>query len=198
MFIRTVPEDEATGAVADYYDQQRRQWGFLPDYAGAFAPRPAVAEGWAALNGAIRGGMDRRRFELVTIAAARARRSTYCTAAHSKFLRDDCGDVGTLDALTADPSGAGLAPVDRALYAFATKVATAADTVDGDDVAALRAHGLGDAEIAEVVYAVAARAFFTTVLDGLGAQLDPQTAAAFPDETLAGLIVGRPVGGEAS
>jgi alkylhydroperoxidase family enzyme len=32
--------------------------------------------------------MDRRRFEIATIAAARALHSTYCTAAHSKFLRD--------------------------------------------------------------------------------------------------------------
>ena len=63
-----------------------------------------------------------------------------------------------------------------------------------DDVAALREHGLSDTEIAEVVYAVAARCFFTTVLDGLGARLDPQTAAAFPAETLAGMVVGRPPG----
>ena len=61
------------------------------------------------------------------------------------------------------------------------------------DVDQIRAMGLSDAEIADVVYAAAARAFFTRVLDGLGAQLDPSTAQAFDQQLLASMIVGRPV-----
>ena len=194
MFIETVPESAATGDLADYYEKQRRAWGFLPDYAGAFSGRTDVAAAWNTLNATIRDGMDRRRFELATIAAARALRSTYCTAAHSKFLRDVCGDEETLRALADDPTGATLAEQDRAVYAFASKVATEAAVVDQSDVDALRAVGLTDGDIADVVYAVAARAFFTRVLDGLGSRLDPQTAATFPDDLLAGLVVGRPVG----
>src|SRR5581483_8996293 len=108
MFIEAVSEEAAIGDVAEYYQQQRTAWGFLPNYAGAFASRPDVAQAWNALNGTIRGGMDRRRFELATIAAARALRSTYCTAAHSKFLRDICADEQTVRAIAADPSGGGL------------------------------------------------------------------------------------------
>ena len=55
----------------------------------------------------------------------------------------------------------------------------------------LRAAGLSDPEIADVVYAAAARSFFTRVLDGLGAQLDPQTAEAFDPELYASMVVGR-------
>jgi len=88
MFIDIVDEATATGPVAEYYGQQREAWGFLPNYAPAFSLRPDVAQAWNLLNATIRNGMDRRRFELVTIAAARALRSTYCTAAHAKFLRD--------------------------------------------------------------------------------------------------------------
>src|SRR5690349_21237651 len=123
MFIETVPESAAVGELADYYAHQRTAWGFLPDYAGAFSTRPDVAEAWNTLNATIRGGMDRRRFELATIAAARALRSTYCTAAHSKFLRDVCGDEASLRSLAEDPSGASLGEPDRSVYAFATKVA---------------------------------------------------------------------------
>ena len=57
----------------------------------------------------------------------------------------------------------------------------------------LRAAGLSDADIADVVYAAAARCFFTRVLDGLGARLDQQTAQAFEPGQLASMIVGRPV-----
>jgi uncharacterized peroxidase-related enzyme len=194
MFIETVPESDATGDLADYYAQQRAMWGFLPDYAGAFSSRPEVAQAWNALNSTIRGGMDRRRFELATIAAARAVRSTYCTAAHSKFLRDVCHDEATLWSLADDSSGARLGAQDRAVYAFATKVAADAASVEQSDIDGLRAVGLSDADIADVVLAVASRSFFTRVLDGLGAQLDAATAATFPAELLDGMVVGRPVG----
>ena len=92
MFIETVPEDVASGALAEFYESQHNAWGFLPNFAQAFSTRPDVAKAWVQLNGAVRGGMDRRRYEIATIGAARALRNTYCAAAHSKFLRDECGD----------------------------------------------------------------------------------------------------------
>ena len=36
----------------------------------AFAERPEVYAGWMQLNGAIKAGMDLRRYELATLAAA--------------------------------------------------------------------------------------------------------------------------------
>ena len=66
MFIAGVAEDVAEGEVAEYYEGQRSAWGFLPNYAPAFSTRPDVARAWNQLNLAIRGGMDRRRFEIAT------------------------------------------------------------------------------------------------------------------------------------
>ena len=192
MFIDTVPENAATGPLADYYEQQHKAWGFLPDYAGAFSTRPDVAQAWNVLNAAVREGMERRRFELATIAAARALRSTYCTVAHSKFLRDICGDETTLQALAEDSGGGTLDPVDRAVYRFAAKVATDAAAIEQADIDALRKIGLSDAEIADIVFAAAARSFFTRVLDGLGARLDVPTAEAFPPALRESMLVGRP------
>jgi uncharacterized peroxidase-related enzyme len=195
MFIDTVGREAATGAVADYYRQQEAAWGFLPDYAGAFSTRPDVAQAWNGLNSTIREGMDRRRFELATIAAARALRSTYCAAAHSKVMRDVCGDEATLHLIAQDPSGGTLDPVDAAVYRFATKLATDAPAISQSDVDELRDVGLSDPEIADVVFAVAARSFFTRVLDGLGAQLDAATAGSLAPDILESVLVGRPVGG---
>lgn len=191
MFITAVPENAASGALAEYYQQQRAAWGFLPNYAGAFSTRPDVAQAWNVLNAAIRNGMDRHRFELATIAAARVFRSTYCTTAHSKFMRDACGDEKTLDLLAEDPTGGALDHEDRLIYQFATKVARSADSVSQQDIDDLRAVGLSDGDIADVVFAVSARAFFTRVLDGLGAQLDVETAQAFSPALLESMIVGR-------
>ena len=86
------------------------------------------------LNNSVRGHMDRRRFELATIAAARAYRSTYCMAAHCKFLRDACDDESTMRAVAADPSGANLDAVDRAVVDFATQVARDASSITAADV----------------------------------------------------------------
>ncbi len=193
MFIDTVPEDAAAGALAEFYRQQKSAWGFLPNFAEVFSTRPEVAQAWGLLNKTVRDGMDRRRFEIATIAAARALRSTYCTAAHSKFLRDECGDEPTVIALAQDPSGAGLDEQDRAVYAFAAQVARDASSIRQQDIDALRELGLSDADVADVVFAAAARSFFTRVLDGLGARLDVQTAETFAPEILASLVVGRPV-----
>jgi uncharacterized peroxidase-related enzyme len=193
MFIDTVAEDGATGALAEYYRTQRAAWGFLPNYAAAFSTRPDVAQAWNTLNTTIRDGMDRRRFELATIAAARALHSTYCTGAHSRFMRDICGDEATLMSLAHDPTGATLSPQDRTVYQFAAKVAADAASVGQSDIDQLRAVGLGDPDIADVVFAVSARSFFTRVLDGLGAQLDAETAATFSPVLRESMVVGRPV-----
>ncbi|HET8560992.1 MAG TPA: peroxidase-related enzyme [Marmoricola sp.] len=193
MFIDSVPEADATGPLADYYAQQRKAWGFLPNYAAAFATRPDVAAAWNVLNTRIREGMERRRFEIATIAAARALRSTYCTVAHSKFLRDECGDETTVRRIGHDATGAALEGEDREVFGFATKLALDAASISQADVDRLRDVGLSDADIADVVFAVAARSFFTRVLDGLGARLDVETAAEFPGDLLDSMVVGRPV-----
>ena len=193
MFIDTIPEEAAEGALAEFYQQQKGAWGFLPNFAPVFSTRPDVAKAWSLLNKTVRDGMERRRFEIATIGAARALRSTYCTAAHSKFLRDECDDEPTMIAIAEDPSGAGLSELDRAVYEFAGRVALDASSIRQSDVEALRTLGLSDADVADVVFAAAARSFFTRVLDGLGAQLDRQTAGTFAPDVLESMLVGRPV-----
>lgn len=193
MFIDTVPEDDASGALAEFYRQQKSGWGFLPNFAGVFSTRPELAAAWNQLNKTVRDGMDRRRYEIATIAAARALRSTYCTAAHSMFLRDECRDEATMTAIAKDPSGADLGEQDRAVYRFAGQVARDASSIQQSDVDALHEVGLTDADVADIVFAAAARSFFTRVLDGLGAQLDVQTADRFAPDVLESLLVGRPV-----
>jgi uncharacterized peroxidase-related enzyme len=192
MFIGAPDESTVEGDVAEWYRRQRDAWGYLPNYAAAFATRPDVAEAWNTLNNAIRRPMERRRYELATIAAARVYRSTYCMAAHSKFLRDECGDESTMRAV-ADPSGANLDAIDRAVVDFATQVAQDASAITADDVQRLRDHGLDEPEIVDVVLAAAARAFFTKVLDALGVQADAQLGETFDPELRDRFTVGRPI-----
>jgi uncharacterized peroxidase-related enzyme len=195
MFIDVPDESDLDADTADWFERQRKAWGYLPNYALPFARHVDVARAWSALDKAIRSHMDRRQFEIVTIAAARAYRSTYCVAAHAKFLRDECNDEESMLAIAADPRGAGLDPTDRAVIDFATQVAVDAAAITSADIQVLRGHGLSDAEIADVVFAAAARAFFTKVLDALGVQADVQLAQTFDPEVRDQVTVGRPVDG---
>jgi len=191
VLIKVTPS-EATDEVEKYLAGQTASWGYLPNYAAAYVSRPAVARGWAMLNGAIRDGMDPRRYEIATIGAARALRSTYCTAAHAKFLRDDCGDERAMVAIATGDDDA-LDEVDRAVLAFAGQVARDAASITEADVDALRKVGLTDDDIGDVVFAAAARCFFATVADGFGAQADHQLGEQFDPEVRDAFVVGRPI-----
>ena len=70
-----------------------------------------------------------------------------------------------------------------------------AASVSDEDVGALRAVGLSDNDIADIVFAVAARCFFATVLDGVGVRTDHQLAAGFDADVADQFIVGRPIAG---
>ena len=191
-FIETVPEGDASGELTQMYETDREIFGHVPNLTRAFSHRPDVYAAWRQLNGAIKANMDLRRYELATIAAARRLRSTYCMLAHGSVLMDKFVAPDELAALVSDHHAAGLEPVDVAVMDLADKVAQDATTVTQADVDALRAHGLPDAEIFDVIAAAAARCFFSKVLDGVGAQPDARYAdlAAPLRETL---TVGRPI-----
>ena len=191
-FIETVPEGDASGELTQMYETDREIFGHVPNLTRAFSHRPDVYAAWRQLNGAIKANMDLRRYELATIAAARRLRSTYCMLAHGSVLMDKFVAPDELTALVSDHHAAGLEPVDVAVMDLADKVAQDATTVTQADVDALRAHGLPDAEIFDVIAAAAARCFFSKVLDGVGAQPDARYAdlAAPLRETL---TVGRPI-----
>src|SRR5439155_6102130 len=57
---------------------------------------PAVYEAWQQLKETIAGSMDARRYELVTLAAARELRSSYCALAHGKVLAERFLDPRTV------------------------------------------------------------------------------------------------------
>ena len=136
--------------------------------------------------------MDTRRYELVSLAAARRLRSSYCSLAHGSVLLDGHLEPGELRSVFDDHRGAGLDDSDVAVMDLADKVAADATSVTEADVQRLRSLGLDDGEIFEVVVAAAVRCFFAKTLDGLGVQPDAKYTALDPQvrETL---TVGRPI-----
>jgi uncharacterized peroxidase-related enzyme len=191
-FIETVPPDQAEGAVAELYETDRAAFGHVPNFTQAFSHRPDVYAAWRQLNGAIKAGMDLRRYELATVAAARHLRSSYCMLAHGSVLAERFLEPDVLRAVVTDHRSAGLDDVDIAVMDLAEKVAADATSVTEADLDGLRALGLSDTEIFDVVLAAAARCFFSKVLDGVGVRPDAKYGALEPALRDA-LTVGRPI-----
>jgi uncharacterized peroxidase-related enzyme len=191
-FIDTIPEEAASGPVAELYEADRQGSGGVRNLTRALSPAPEIATAWQALNGAIKARMDLRRYELATLAAARRLRSSYCMLAHGSVLLEQFVDSDTLQAIVADHADAGLEPVDVAVMDLADKVVADASSVTQDDIDRLRSFGLSDSEILDVVAAAAARCFFSKLLDGLGAAPDAGYSE-LDSGVLDKLVVGRPI-----
>ena len=189
-FIQTIPESDATGDTERLYESDRANSGYLPNYSRTFSHRPALYEAWKTLNSTVKSTMDLRRYELATVGAAVALRSSYCSLAHGERLLGLGSDEDEVRSL-AGPEPA-LGEQERAVVEFAAMVARDATSITQGDVDRLRAVGLDDAEIFDVAAAAAARCFFSKLLDATGTRPD-----GVYRETIPGLVedltVGRPL-----
>jgi alkylhydroperoxidase family enzyme len=152
-----------------------------------FELRPEVYAAWRQLVTAVKATSDERRYELATLAAARRLGSSYCSLAHGKVLAEQFYGFESVPAL---PDG--LEDADRAIMAFAEKVVADATAITEADIEELRAQGLGEGEIFDVVLAATIRCFFSKTLDALCVQPDAEFAELDPAFREA-LTVGRPI-----
>lgn len=76
-FLKTVPPEEAAGTLKEIYDRDLQADGRISNHTLAMSLRPEAIRGWRGLITAVRGTMDLRRYELATLATARALRCTY-------------------------------------------------------------------------------------------------------------------------
>jgi alkylhydroperoxidase family enzyme len=160
------------------------------NHEAAFAERPEVYAAWGQLNGAIKAGMDLRRYELVTLAAARRLRSSYCCLAHGTVLHERFGEP-VLD-IALDHRTAGLDEIDVAVMDLAERVVDDATSIGEADLRPLRDRGLSETEIMDVVLAAAARCFFSKTLDALDVRPDASYSELEPQLRDA-LVVGRAI-----
>ena len=174
------------------YDKDLARQGYVANYTRAFSVRPDVEKGWLALKDAITSGMDPRLYELATVAAATAIRSSYCSLVHGRILATSYYSPGTVVSIAAEDTGDSLDAADTAVVQFARKVAREAETITEEDIDELRSLGFSEADIFSIILAAAGRCFFSKVLD---ATCTPPDAALrdMPDQLRAALTVGRDI-----
>ncbi|WP_113718475.1 carboxymuconolactone decarboxylase family protein [Arthrobacter dokdonensis] len=169
--IETTPESTAAGPVARIYADDLQALGYVPSHTRAMAVNPEALAAWRALQAAIAGSLGVRRYELVTLAAARGLGSTACLLAHGKkalnFMTED-----ELIRVAHDYRTAGLPREEVAMMDFAVKLSTSSATMDDGDSQSLRDAGFSDREIVDIALAAAARNYFSRALQALAVDVD--------------------------
>jgi len=193
-FLQTVPPEDASGEVKAMYDKDLAAQGYVANYTRAFSARPDVLQGWLALKDAITSGMDPRLYELATVAAATAMRSSYCSLVHGNILATGYYPPEQVVSIAGDgdEAAAALDTADAAVVRFARKVAEEAEQITPEDVGELRRLGFSDADVFNVILAAAARCFFSKVLDATGT-LPDAALHDMPEQLRSDLTVGREI-----
>jgi uncharacterized peroxidase-related enzyme len=191
-YLHTVPPEDATGEVKALYDQDLAARGSVANYAHAFSGRPEVFAGWLALKDAITSQMDPRLYELATVAAAAAIRSSYCSLVHGQILATSYYPAEKVASIATGEAGDVLDAADAAVVRFAQKVAQEAEKITQEDVDELRDLGFSDTDVFSIIAAAAARCFFSKVLDATGTLADADLHE-IPDQLRDALTVGREI-----
>jgi uncharacterized peroxidase-related enzyme len=172
MSIIVTPEPgEATGEVAEIYAEDTASLGYVPNHTRVMAINPEAYRAWENLIGAIARPMDKRRYELITLAAAGALRSKACRLAHGKkslqYISED-----ELILIARDYHDAGLSAAEVAMMEFAEKLSIDSAAMTDADSTTLREHGFTDREIVDIALTAAARNYFSRTLHALDVEVD--------------------------
>jgi uncharacterized peroxidase-related enzyme len=163
---RIVPVDPhaAQGKAKDLLDAVKAKLGVVPNMTRAMATSPAVLEAYLGISGALAHGvLPPPVREQLALGVGQANGCDYCLSAHSALgKRAGLSEQAILDSRRGHAAD----PKTDALLGFARTLVEKRGRVTDADVAAVRAAGGGDAEIAEVVAHVALNTFtnyFNTV-----------------------------------
>jgi uncharacterized peroxidase-related enzyme len=189
MFLAT-PAD--TAATSRLYEDDLNEMGFVMNLSRAWAWRPEVCEGFAALRGLLttKSSLSPQELAVMVCSTAASLGDSYCALAWGKRLAG-ASDPSTAAAVLRGWGGERLGPRGVALSRWTRKVVKDPNATTAEDVDELRAAGLSEQEIFEATVFIALRLAFSTVNDALGVTPDWQVAAAAPPEVRSAVTFGR-------
>lgn len=127
--------------------------GFVPNVFMALAHRPDEFRAFFAYHDALllrEGGLSKAEREMIVVATSGANDCLYCIVAHGAILRVYAKNPRVADQVAANYRKADITPRQKAMLAFALKVAMHSEQIIDDDFAALRAHGFSEEDIWDI------------------------------------------------
>lgn len=165
--VATPSASEATGLVVELYQEDLEEQGYVASHTAVMAVNPEAVRAWEGLIRTIALPLGKRRYELITLAAARGLRSRHCLLAHGArtlaFI-----DEPELVRIARDYRDADLSDAEVAMMAFAERVSQDAYAMTDEDSRRLREHGFSDSEIVNIALAAAARNYYSRAIQAPG------------------------------
>jgi uncharacterized peroxidase-related enzyme len=127
--------------------------GFVPNVFLTLAHRPDEFRAFFAYHDALmlkEGGLSKAEREMIVVATSGANDCLYCIVAHGAILRIYAKHPLVADQVAVNYRKADITPRQRAMLAFAIKVAVDSAAIDDADFAGLRAHGFSDEDIWDI------------------------------------------------
>ena len=127
--------------------------GFVPNVFLALAHRPDEFRAFFAYHDALmekEGGLTKAEREMIVVATSGANECLYCIVAHGAILRIYAKNPLVADQVAANYRKADITPRQKAMLAFALKVATRSSELVDEDYAALAAHGFSAEDVWDV------------------------------------------------
>ena len=127
--------------------------GFVPNVFVTLAHRPDEFRAFFAYHDALMlrdSGVSKAEKEMIVVATSGANDCLYCIVAHGAILRIYAKNPLVADQVAVNYRKADIAPRQKAMLAFALKVATNSVAIDDDDFVELREHGFSDEDIWDI------------------------------------------------
>ena len=140
--LAELPEDIRARIV-----EVQEKAGFVPNVFVTLAHRPDEFRAFFAYHDALmlkEGGLTKAEREMIVVATSGANDCLYCIVAHGAILRIYAKNRLLADQVAVNYRKADITPRQKAMLAFALKVALRSSEVDDDDFAALHGHGFSD------------------------------------------------------
>jgi uncharacterized peroxidase-related enzyme len=179
--IRLVEEDEATGEVAALYEEIKREM-MVPEVPNLFkalgASPAALAISWAWFGALYRHStLPQSLLAMILYAIAEQNHCQYCSASHELSCRTLGIDEETLRTLINDLPH--LTPERiRATIQFALKIARSSKSLVREDYDAVRAQGVSEEELVELIHLAAMASSGDVLADALKIEVDPAVSEA--------------------
>ena len=179
--------------VQALYDEDLADGGYVWNGSRLWAHQPGTLDRLFELmsQAFAPSGLSFRQRAILVTAAASALGDSYCSLAWGGKLGQ--ASDAALAAGVLKGSDAGLTDPEKAMAAWARKVAKDPNATTPADIQSLRDSGLDDGQIFAITAFVALRLAYATINDALGAQPDAQLAHSLPPEVRNAATYGRPV-----
>lgn len=179
--IPFVEEEEATEDTLQIYEAVKRemQTPFVPNIIKVIAnSRAVLASYWNSVSVFYQHTiLPESLIAMIFYTVAHANNCEYCSAGHELTCRTLGIDEQMLNALVRDIGNVSPERI-RAIMEFATKAVRDPKGLTGDDYDMVRAQGIGDEEIVEILYVVAMGNLGDTMADALKVEVDSMVAEA--------------------